>query len=103
MTRRVGALDVVRVLGGLLLLSSALSYFVTNESITWGWRPWFSRPDMVRAWIKGPVRLTDDALMEYNGSVEGRPIYLGLNGSIYDVTAGRKTYVTPILGGGPCH
>ncbi|KAF2104671.1 cytochrome b5 [Rhizodiscina lignyota] len=87
-----GVLDVIRILGGLLLLSSALSYFVTQESITWGWRPWFSKPQHVMAWLRGPVLLTDEELKGYDGSIEGRPIYVGLNGSIYDVTAGARVY-----------
>lgn len=42
-----GVLDVLRMLAGLLLLSCLLSYFVTNDSFLWGWRPWFVRPALV--------------------------------------------------------
>jgi hypothetical protein len=45
---RIGVLDVLRVLGGLFLLSSVLSYFITNDSILWGYRPGFTR----LAWLK---------------------------------------------------
>lgn len=88
-----GVVDVLRILGGILLLSCTLSYFITNESITWGWRPWFSKPEQVLQLFRGPIRLTDEELKAYDGSVEGRPIYVGLNGSIYDVTAGAQVYV----------
>lgn len=43
--------DVLRVLGGLLLLNCTLSYFVTNNSLTWGWRPWYSKPANVISWL----------------------------------------------------
>lgn len=46
-----GVVDVLRILGGLVLLNCALSYFVTGESISWGWRPWYSKPASVKAWL----------------------------------------------------
>jgi hypothetical protein len=37
-------LDVLRILGGVLLLSSGLSYLTTSgESMTWGYNPWWTR------------------------------------------------------------
>lgn len=48
---RISALDVLRVLAGLVLLSSALSYLVTNTSLTWNHRPAWTRPAVVRAWL----------------------------------------------------
>jgi hypothetical protein len=37
-------LDVLRILGGVLLLSSGLSYLVTSgSSMTWGYNPWWTR------------------------------------------------------------
>jgi hypothetical protein len=37
-------LDVLRILGGVLLLSSGLSYLATSgESMTWGYNPWWTR------------------------------------------------------------
>ena len=117
---RFGVTDALRILGGLVLLNCALSYFVTNESVTWGWRPWFSKPANVRAWMvshssrnkrssgdehkheheheltwtfqNGPVHLTDVELAGYNGQDPNKPVYLALNGTIYDVSAGRHLY-----------
>jgi hypothetical protein len=43
----VGVMDVLRILGGLFLLNCLLSYFITNDSVLWGWRPWFVRPGQV--------------------------------------------------------
>ncbi|KKY26979.1 putative heme steroid binding domain [Diplodia seriata] len=41
---------------------------------------------------KGPVLLTDEQLSAYDGSDPSKPIYLALNGTIYDVTPGRHFY-----------
>jgi hypothetical protein len=39
-----GVLDVLRIIGGVVLLSCGLSWLVTPEkSLTWGWHPWFLR------------------------------------------------------------
>lgn len=40
----------------------------------------------------GPVQLTDLELLAYDGSDPNKPIYVALNGSIYDVSAGRQLY-----------
>ncbi|KAF1811488.1 cytochrome b5, partial [Eremomyces bilateralis CBS 781.70] len=76
----------------ILLLSSALSWFVTGDSVLWGWRPWWSRGDALGAWLNGPVILTDAELKQYDGSDPNTPIYVALNGTIYDVTGGRRIY-----------
>ena len=48
---RVGFFDILRILGGVFLLSSTLSYFITNESVLWGYRPAFTQPAQVLAWF----------------------------------------------------
>lgn len=88
----VSLLDILRIILGLLLLNCLLSYFITNDSFLWGWRPWFVRPSVVARWWQGPVYLTDAELLAYNGSDAAKPVYLALNGTIYDVTAGRRIY-----------
>lgn len=95
--RGISVLDILRILGGAVLLSSALSFFVTGDSILWGFRPWYTRPDQILRWLQGPINLTDEELKAYDGSVEGKPIYVGLNGSIYDVTAGKRVYVARMV------
>lgn len=103
---------MLRILGGLFLLNCLLSYFITNDSVLWGYRPWFVRPAAVMRYLvrnsvlkcsshnqdtnnilqHGPVSLTDAELLAYDGSDPNKPIYLALNGTIYDVTAGRRVY-----------
>jgi predicted heme/steroid binding protein len=41
---------------------------------------------------RGPVVLTDGALLAFDGHDESRPIYLALNGTIYDVSANPRIY-----------
>ena len=48
---RLSLLDVLRVLGGLFLLSGTLSYFITGNSILWGYRPAVTRPARIKAWL----------------------------------------------------
>lgn len=51
----LSVLDVLRILGGLVLLSCGLSYLSTSgESMTWGYNPWWTR---AREWKSIIVRV----------------------------------------------
>lgn len=41
---------------------------------------------------RGPLYLTPDELTVYDGTDPTKPIYLAINGTIYDVSANRRTY-----------
>jgi predicted heme/steroid binding protein len=47
---------------------------------------------LIRVVQQGPIYLTDAELTAFDGKDPSKPIYVGLNGSIYDVSASRKTY-----------
>ncbi|KAL8830452.1 MAG: hypothetical protein Q9191_001414 [Dirinaria sp. TL-2023a] len=47
----ISTLDILRVLAGLCLLSITLSYFLTGTSILWGYRPAYTRPARIKAWL----------------------------------------------------
>ncbi|TVY62338.1 Membrane steroid-binding protein [Lachnellula suecica] len=86
-------LDIVRSLVFVLLASSALSYFVTRESFIWGvTRPKWAHVNQIQAYFKGPKQYTDADLAAYDGTNPDLPILLAINGTIYDVSAGRKFY-----------
>lgn len=52
----LSVLDILRIIGGVLLLSSGLSYLSTSgESMTWGYNPWWTR---AREWKTLLVRPT---------------------------------------------
>ncbi|KAK1078404.1 hypothetical protein LTR33_007265 [Friedmanniomyces endolithicus] len=91
-SKTFGTLDLLRILGGLLLLNCLLSYFITNDSVLWGWRPWFIRPGPIARYFRGPLLLTPSQLSLHTGSPPGSPIYLALNGTIYDVSSNPRIY-----------
>jgi len=86
-------LDAARAVCLLLLVSSAVSYFVTRESFVWNiQRPKFTQIEVIKAWINGPQQYTDADLAAYDGTDPDKPILLAINGTIYDVTKGRRHY-----------
>lgn len=52
-----------------------------------------SNPSLTKsAKQKGPIYLTDQELSAYDGKDASKPVYIALNGTIYDVSAGRHVY-----------
>ena len=91
--RVISVLDIIRVIITLVGASCALSYYITSgESLLWGQRPWFTRQVALQSWWNGPMNLTPDQLALFNGSEPNMPIYLAINGTIFDVSAGRHAY-----------
>lgn len=90
----ISVLDVLRVIVTLLGISLAASYYVTSgESLIFGLpRPWFTKPAELKQYFNGPIHLTLDELAKYDGSDSTLPIYLAVNGTIFDVSAGAQTY-----------
>jgi predicted heme/steroid binding protein len=111
--------DIARVITFLFLASCILSYVLSGgESMFWGQK---EKPKLMRiSWWKnyfvsfrpppalaveepadlmppsrqqqGPLSLTLEELAAYDGTDPEKPIYLAINGTIYDVTAGRRIY-----------
>ena len=50
-SRLPSLLDILRLLLLGILLSTTLSYFITSESLTWNYRPPWTRPARIRAWF----------------------------------------------------
>ncbi|KIV97427.1 hypothetical protein PV10_01181 [Exophiala mesophila] len=92
-SRVISLLDVLRVLITLIGVSCALSYYLTSgSSLLWGYHPWFANTAQVTQWWKGPITLTPEELLAFDGSDPTKPIYLAINGRIFDVSAGGHTY-----------
>ena len=54
----LSVLDVLRILGGVLLLSSGLSYLATSgESMTWGYNVWWTRAGEWKSLLVRPQSL----------------------------------------------
>lgn len=103
-------LEVLRTITLILLLSGLASWFVTRDNVAWGlkrprvtylsyWQSMLvSTPalrvciDTKNAFKAAPILLTDAELGAYDGSDPTKPIYLAVNGTIYDVTDGRRFY-----------
>lgn len=48
----ISLLDIIRIIVSLILLSCGLSYYMTNtESYLWGYRPWFTRWPVMKAYL----------------------------------------------------
>ncbi|GKZ61621.1 hypothetical protein AnigIFM49718_008341 [Aspergillus niger] len=89
----ISVLDIIRVLVTLIIASCGLSYYMTSsESLLWNYRPWFTRWPVLVRYIQGPLILTPAELSLYNGTDPTLPIYLSINGTIYDVSANPLVY-----------
>ncbi|CDK25381.1 unnamed protein product [Kuraishia capsulata CBS 1993] len=87
-----GAVDYIRILGGILLLNAILSNWFTGSS-TWGYSGKWLNPQFLGHQVsKTNMVLTDHELKLFNGQVTGFPIYIAVNGTIYDVTASKEIY-----------
>ncbi|KAI2634155.1 cytochrome b5 [Hypomontagnella submonticulosa] len=87
--------DVLRVISFLVVASCALSYLVSGgETFTWNMKapPKYMQLDWWKAQFRGPIYLTPSELAQYDGTDETKPIYLAINGTIYDVSSNRRTY-----------
>ncbi|KAJ5530405.1 hypothetical protein N7527_003798 [Penicillium freii] len=91
--RGISVLDVIRVIVTILIACGGLSYYVTSsESVLWGYRPWYTRWPVVKQWVQGPVTLTPSQLSLYNGTDTSLPLYVAVNGTVFDVSANRMIY-----------
>ncbi|KAL5342449.1 heme/steroid binding domain protein [Aspergillus crustosus] len=89
----ISILDILRLLAALVAVSCGLSYYLTSsESLLWGYKPWFTKWPQVIRYIKGPVNLTPGELVLYDGTNPSLPIYLAVNGTIFDVSANPNMY-----------
>lgn len=96
---RFSILDILRILGGVLLLNSVLSWYFTSSG-TWGYRGKWIDPRYLRHVFFGRTcHFTLKELSGYDGSNPALPIYLAVNGSVYDVSASPQIYGI----GGPYH
>ncbi|PKY09220.1 heme/steroid binding domain protein [Aspergillus campestris IBT 28561] len=88
----ISVLDIFRVLLTLVVASCGLSYYMTGESVLWGYRPWYTRWPVMKQYLQGPIHLTPTQLTLYNGTDTTLPLYIAVNGSIFDVSANRMVY-----------
>ncbi|KKZ61568.1 hypothetical protein EMCG_00551 [[Emmonsia] crescens] len=90
--RAISILDIFRVIFLLFLTSAALSYYVTTDSVMWGYKPRFTRWAVLKSYIRGPITLTSAQLSLYNGTDPSLPIYVAINRTIFDVSSNPRIY-----------
>jgi predicted heme/steroid binding protein len=88
-SRIISPLDIIRIIVTLLAASSALSYYLT-DTLTWGFQPNLRK--LQQQYLKGEVILTPAELALHNGIDPSLPIYIAINNTVFDVTAGKHTY-----------
>ncbi|KAL4809301.1 cytochrome b5-like heme/steroid binding domain-containing protein [Aspergillus unguis] len=92
-SRGIGILDIFRVLLTVTVVSCGLSYYLTDsESLIWGYKPWFTSWPQLVQYVKGPVNLTPTELSLHDGTNPNLPIYVAVNGTIFDVSANPRMY-----------
>ncbi|UZP41993.1 hypothetical protein NXS19_009809 [Fusarium pseudograminearum] len=90
--------DILRVISFLFVASMGLSYVISGgESYWWGHKnkPEWMTQKFYQELILGPpppTYMTLDELSLYDGRDPDRPILLAINGTIYDVSPGRRMY-----------
>lgn len=85
-------IDIVRILGGILLLNSLASWWFTSTS-TWGYDGKWINPRYLKHRVTlSSVNLTIAELAQYDGENSKLPIYIAINGSVYDVTSSPHIY-----------
>ncbi|CAG8441827.1 9444_t:CDS:2 [Acaulospora morrowiae] len=74
----------------IFIVTFFLSSYLITESWTWGyknkytnWKRWIPRKEII---------FTEEELAKYDGSDPNLPIYLAMNGEVFDVTAGKQYY-----------
>lgn len=98
---RFSFLDILRILGGILFLNAFLSWWFTSTS-TWGYRGKWLNTDYLKFRLfnaNNPLNLTISELSLYNGTDKHLPIYLAIDGIVFDVSSSPKVYGP----GGPYH
>lgn len=87
-----GFLDILRVLGGILMVICMASYWFTGTT-TWGYEGKWINPNYLRFRVSNAyVNLTLDQLAQYDGTIAGNPIYIAINGSVFDVSSSAHIY-----------
>lgn len=87
--------DLLRLSVGLVFAYCGLSYLATGgETYSIGYQvPMkYLHLDTLTSPFRKPLWITPEELAVFDGSDENKPLYLAINGTIYDVSANRRTY-----------
>lgn len=83
---------MIRPLLSLVVAFFAISYYVT-QSFLWGYESHWTNPRYIKFRLfEQMYQFTEDELRIYNGYNPHLPIFLAIDGNVYDVTAKPETY-----------
>ena len=89
----ISVIDILRIVFTLIAAALAGSYYLTSgESFTYGYKPPFTSLAEIKQYFQGPLQLTPAQLAQYDGKDPTKPIYMAINGTIYDVSASPQMY-----------
>lgn len=84
--------DIIRMLAGLSIAMLLISSYFTN-SLTFGYNGKLIDPHFIHYQIFGStVNLTEAELALYNGTDPELPLYVAINGTVFDVSSSRGIY-----------
>jgi len=85
-------LDILRIISGIILLNLFVSWWFTG-SLTYNYNGKLIDPHYLYFQTFGSyVNLSDSELAKFDGSIEGTPIYIAINGTVFDVSKRREIY-----------
>lgn len=88
----ISTLDILRIIGGLLIFNAFFSWWFTSTG-TWGYTGKLVDPAYLKFRLTNSyVNLTLEELAKYDGSSPNLPIYVAINGLVYDVSSSRNIY-----------
>lgn len=83
--------DILRILAGFLALAAIASWQFTGTT-TWGYQGKYLDKRFWKHKFEKDIHLDLQQLANYNGKDTSLPIYLAINGSIYDVSSASGIY-----------
>ncbi|CAN6626502.1 hypothetical protein TRVA0_010S03268 [Trichomonascus vanleenenianus] len=84
--------DILKIVVSVLFIQIALSFYITGTA-TWGYETRWTNPRYVQFRLIGrPVSLTEDQLARHDGSDPALPIYVAIDGKVYDVSSNPGMY-----------
>jgi predicted heme/steroid binding protein len=85
-------LDILRMVLGIVLFNLMVSWWFTG-TFTYKYNGKYIQSHFWHYKLLGStVQLTDDQILLFNGTDDSKPIYIAINGTVWDVSSNPKTY-----------
>ncbi|CEP22792.1 unnamed protein product [Cyberlindnera jadinii] len=88
----ISVLDILRMVLGILLLNMMVSWWMTG-SLTYGYKGKLLQRHFWYYQLFGSrVSITEDELLQFNGSDASKPLYIAINGTVWDVSSNPRSF-----------